>query len=168
MPAWSVLEWLEALSYLVPIVGLPFAIGVFLFEQREERANEEESIYQSLSDEYAEFLRLVLGHADLQLRTKPRTERLTSEQEERRLLLFDLLISLFERAYLLVYEDAMSRKQARMWQSWEDYMHFWCQREDFRALLPALLEGEDPGFSLHLLRIAAIEAKAALPQAVLG
>ena len=163
MPAWSPLEWLEALSYLVTIVGLPFAIGVFLFEQREERQNEEESIYQNLSDEYADFLRLVLEHADLQLRSKPRTERLTSEQEERRLLLFDLLISLFERAYLLVYEDAMNRKQARMWQSWEDYMHFWCQREDFRALLPDLLEGEDPDFSLHLLRIAEIEAKAALP-----
>ena len=39
MPVWSPLEWLEALSYLVTIVGLPFAIGVFLFEQREERQN---------------------------------------------------------------------------------------------------------------------------------
>lgn len=48
MPVWSPLEWLEALSYLVTIVGLPFAIGVFLFEQREERQNEEESIYQNL------------------------------------------------------------------------------------------------------------------------
>ena len=90
MPVWSPLEWLEALSYLVTIVGLPFAIGVFLFEQREERQNEEESIYQNLSDEYADFLRLVLEHADLQLRSKPRTETLTAEQEERRLLLFDL------------------------------------------------------------------------------
>lgn len=160
MSAWNVLEWLEALSYLVTIVGLPFAIGVFLFEQREERANEEESIYQSLSDEYAEFLRLVLSHADLQLRSKPRTDNLTAEQEERRVLLFDLLISLFERAYLLVYEDDMNRKQARLWQSWEDYMHFWCQREDFRAMLPDLLEGEDPDFCLHMQRIAALEAQA--------
>ena len=153
MPVWSPLEWLEALSYLVTIVGLPFAIGVFLFEQREERQNEEESIYQNLSDEYADFLRLVLEHADLQLRSKPRTEALSAEQEERRLLLFDLLIALFERAYLLVYEDDMSRKQARLWQSWEDYMHF-------RALLPEMLDGEDPDFSRHLLRIAAAEASA--------
>ena len=80
MPVWSPLEWLEALSYLVTIVGLPFAIGVFLFEQREERQNEEESIYQNLSDEYADFLRLVLEHADLQLRSKPRTEALSAEQ----------------------------------------------------------------------------------------
>lgn len=158
MPDSNLLQWLEALSYLVTIIGLPFAIGVFLFEQKEERENEEESLYQSLSDEYADFLRLVLEHADLQLRSKPRTETLSAEQEERRLLLFDLLISLFERAYLLVYENDMSRKQARMWQSWEDYMHFWCQREDFRALLPELLEGEDPDFSRHLRRIAEQEA----------
>jgi hypothetical protein len=164
MLTWSLLEWLEALSYLVTIVGLPFAIGVFLFEQKDERASEEEGIYQSLSDEYASFLRLVLEHADLHLRSKPRTDNLTAEQEERRLLLFDLLISLFERAYLLVYEDDMTRKQARMWQSWEDYMHFWCLREDFRALLPEMLEGEDPDFSRHLLVIAASEAKSAQPQ----
>lgn len=44
--------------------------------------NEEESIYQNLSDEYADFLRLVLEHADLQLRSKPRTEALSAEQEE--------------------------------------------------------------------------------------
>ena len=48
--------------------------------------------------------------------------------------------------------------QARLWQSWEDYMHFWCQREDFRVLLVELLDGEDPDFSRHLLRIAAAEA----------
>ena len=114
--------------------------------------------FDSASDEYADFLRLVLEHADLQLRSKPRTEALSAEQEERRLLLFDLLIALFERAYLLVYEDDMSRKQARLWQSWEDYMHFWCQREDFRALLVEMLDGEDPDFSRHLLRIAEAEA----------
>ena len=48
---WSPLEWLEALSYIVTVVGLPFAIAVFLYEQRRERQNEEEEIYQRLSDE---------------------------------------------------------------------------------------------------------------------
>jgi hypothetical protein len=34
------LETWELLSYIVTVVGLPFAIGVFLFDQRKERENE--------------------------------------------------------------------------------------------------------------------------------
>ena len=30
----------------------------------------------------------------------------------------------------------------------------WCQREDFRAALPSLLQGEDPGFVATIRRIA--------------
>jgi len=152
---WTFLEWLEAASYLVTIVGLPFAIGVFLFEQRRERQNEEEEIYQRLSDEYAEFLKLILKNADLQLmRAEAEEEVLDAEQKERRRVLFELLVSLFERAYLLVYEDHMNRQTQRLWMSWEDYMRSWCRRRDFRRLMPELLEGEDPDFVAHISRIA--------------
>lgn len=149
------LETWEFLSYVVTVIGLPLAIGVFVYEQRKERRNEEEEIYQQLSDEYADFLRLVLEHSDLQLlrRTGPSPE-LNDEQQERKGVLFDLLISLFERAYLLVYEDDMSRQTRRMWLSWEDYMREWCSREDFRAALPHLLRGEDEDFCRHIRRIA--------------
>jgi hypothetical protein len=66
-----------------------------------------------------------------------------------------MLISLFERAYLLLHEDDMSAKQARRWHSWEDYMHEWCRRPDFRASLPTLLHGEDPSFVRYVERLAA-------------
>ncbi len=156
---WTPLEWLEALSYLVTVVGLPFAIGVFLYEQRRERQNEEEEIYQRLSDEYAEFLKIVLQHADLGLMRPHAAEAvLTEEQRERRGVLFELLVSLFERAYLLVYEEHMKRQTQRLWRSWEDYMRDWCRRKDFRSQLPELLLGEDPDFAAHLKRIAAEEA----------
>jgi len=156
---WTLLEWLEAASYIITIVGLPFAIVVFLYEQRRERQNEEEEIYQRLSDEYAEFLKVVLQHADLGLMRKQTTEiPLTDEQRERRGVLFELLISIFERSYLLVYEEHMKRQTQRLWMSWEDYMRYWCRRPDFRRLLPELIEGEDPDFGAHISRIAAEEA----------
>ena len=155
---WSPLEWLEALSYVVTVVGLPFAIAVFLYEQRRERQNEEEEIYQRLSDEYAEFLKVVLQHADLGLmRPQAAEAALTEEQRERRRVLFELLISLFERSYLLVYEENMKRQTQRLWMSWEDYMRDWCRRKDFRELLPELLEGEDPDFVEKIKGIAAEE-----------
>lgn len=154
-------EWAEALSYIVTIVGLPMAILVFMYEQRRERQNEEEEIYQRLSDEYTEFLKLVLGNPDLQmLRRSATAAPLTEEQKERKFALFNILISLFERAYLLVYEEKMDRQSQRMWQSWEDYMREWCARRDFREALPELLKGEDEDFCAHIQKIAAAEATA--------
>ena len=40
----------ELLSFVVTVIGLPLAIVVFAFEQRKERDNEEEEVYQLLSD----------------------------------------------------------------------------------------------------------------------
>ena len=57
----------ELASYVVTVVALPFAVWVFLVEQRKERENEEEEAYQHLSDAYNHFLEIVLAHADLQL-----------------------------------------------------------------------------------------------------
>ncbi|HMP81937.1 MAG TPA: hypothetical protein PKA41_04435 [Verrucomicrobiota bacterium] len=152
-------EWAEALSYVVTVIGLPLAILVFMYEQRRNRRNEDEEIYQRLSDEYTEFLKLVLAYPDLQLlRKRSNPAPLSDEQKERKVAIFNILISLFERAYLLVYEEDMDRQTRRMWQSWEDYMREWCQRQDFRELLPELLKGEDEDFCAHIRKIAADEA----------
>ena len=153
----DVLQWLEALSYLVTIIGLPLAIVVFVLDRRRDRQTDEEEIYLRLSDEYADFMRLVIDNADLRLRSPTPPTNLSEEQQERKLALFAILVSLFERAYVLVYEEHMSRQQQRLWQSWEDYMHEWSQREDFRAALAPLLVGEDPGFVATIQRIAEAE-----------
>lgn len=154
------LEWLEALSYVVTIVGLPMAIFVYLRDQRKERKNEEEEVFVNLSDQYAEFLELVLKNADLQLTTRNAPAApLTPEQIERRAVLFEILIALFERAYILVYEPEMDPQEMRLWASWEDYMREWCRRPDFRELLPTLLRGEDPDFSAYIRRLVAEETR---------
>lgn len=149
------LETWELLSYVVTVIGLPFAIAVFIYDQRKARENEEEEVYQLLSDNYQDFLKVALGHPDLRLFSPEQTPELTSEQRERMLIVFNMLISLFERAYLLLYERKMSPQQQRRWSSWEDYMREWCRREPFRALLPVLLEGEDPEFVGYIRGLAA-------------
>jgi len=145
----------ELLSYVVTTIGLPLAIIVFIYEQKKERNNEDEEVYQLLSDNYQDFLKMALDHPDLRLFTPEQTTELSDEQRERMLIIFSMLISLFERAYLLLYEEKMSSRQQRRWLSWEDYMLQWCRREDFRALLPVLLEGEDPEFSAYIRALAA-------------
>jgi len=157
-PRMKLLELFELLSYVVTVVGLPFAILVFMWEQRKERQNDQEEIYQRLSDEYTEFLKLVLANADLRMLSRPGVAaNLNEEQMERRNALMNVLVSLFERAYMLVYEESMDRQTRRLWQSWEDYMREWCRRPEFRSALPELLKGEDDEFQAHIRRIAAEE-----------
>lgn len=147
-------ELLETASFLVTVIGLPFAIGAFLFEQRRERENEEEEGYQLLSDAYNDFLKVVLANSDLQLRTTTALPSPTPEQHERMQVIFDMLISLFERAYLVAYSERMSSTEQRRWNSWDDYMRDWCRRDDFYNALPQLLRGEDPGFQDYIKRVA--------------
>jgi hypothetical protein len=156
------MNWLTLVEfsfYLVETFALPFAIIVFLIERRKERAAEAEELYQRLSDEYTNFLKLVLDNADLQLLRKsvPAIEG-NEEQLERKFALFGILVSIFERAYLLVYDEHMNKQARRLWCSWEDYMREWCRRPDFRRALPELLEGEDPEFRAYIEEIARTQA----------
>ncbi|HSC67006.1 MAG TPA: hypothetical protein VLC79_04925 [Cellvibrio sp.] len=153
------IELWELGSYIVTVIGLPMAILVFLYEQRKERENEEEEVYQLLSDNYQDFLKVALEHPDLRLFSASGNPLLNDEQSERQLIIFSMLTSLFERAYLLLYEEDMAPKQARRWNSWEDYIVEWCNKPHFRNLLPKMLTGEDPSFATYIEKIAGLAAQ---------
>lgn len=146
---------LEALSYIVTILGFPTAIFVFIYEERKSRENGEQELHRNLNEEYNSFLKLVLDNADLLLlRKSSPLKELTEEQLERKEIIFRMLISLFEKAYIILHAQNMDREATRRWLSWEDDMREWCRRDDFRAILPVYLEGEDEEFSHHIQAIA--------------
>jgi len=144
----------ELASYVVTALGLPFAIVAFLSERRKDRDNDEEEAYQILSDAYNEFLTVVLANPDLQLRSARNIALRSPEQHERVLIIFEMLIALFERAYLVAYKAKMSPVERRRWNSWDDYMREWCRRDDFNDMLPLLLRGEDESFAQYIRNIA--------------
>jgi len=161
-------EALELASLTVTVVGLPFAVWVFMAQQRKARQNEEEEAYQHLSDAYNDFLKVVLGNADLQLRSTAALPSPTPEQHERMLVIFDMLMSLFERAFLVAYKPHMSDAEQRRWNSWDDYMREWCRREDFHNALPQLLRGEDAQFQAYIQQLAQQEHAASAPASGTG
>ena len=149
------MEYWELASYVVTVIALPLAIVVFILEQRKERENDEEEVYQLLSDNYQDFLKTALEHADLHLFSpEQRVEGHSANQREQMFIIFSMLCSLFERAYLLLHERDMSEQQQRRWRTWEDYMREWCNRGDFRAMLPTLLDNEDPEFVTYIESLA--------------
>ena len=147
-------DFWETASFVVTVFGLPFAIFLFLYEQRRERDSEDEEAYQLLQDAYNDFLKIVLDNPDLQLRSATARDDMTDEQRERTLIIFEMLIALFERAYIVSYEEDLKGVALRRWNSWDDYMREWCRREDFYYLLPQLLRGEDPDFQAYIRRVA--------------
>jgi len=159
------MSWRDALelaSFAVTVIGLPFAVWVFYLQQRKERENEEEEAYQHLADAYNDFLKIVLANSDLQLRTASALPDPTAEQKERMLVIFDMLISLFERAFLVAWKPEMSQSEQRRWNSWDDYMREWCRRDDFANALPFLLRGEDPEFQRYITGVAQQEGRAVI------
>jgi len=63
----------------------------------------------------------VLENSDLHLlQREVSTHELFPEQKDHRFVIFGILVSLFKRAYLLVYEEKMDKQTARLLQSWED------------------------------------------------
>lgn len=73
------LQTWELLSDIITVVALHFALGVFLLEQRKARANEDEAIWQQISDAYIDFLEVVLTNPDLRLRSYAATPDLIDE-----------------------------------------------------------------------------------------
>ncbi len=154
-------DW-ELASFVVTTLGLPIAVAFFAWEQRKERDNEEEEGYQLRSNAYNDFLKVVLAHPDLQLRSATPLANPSADQCERTLIIFDMLVSLFERAYLVAWKPRMSETERRRWNSWDDYMREWCRREDFHNALPLLLRGEDPEFQAYIRGVAEEERGHAL------
>ena len=96
------------------------------------------------------------------LRTSGALSSPTAEQNERMMVIFDMLISLFERAYLVAYKEDMTPTEKRRWNSWDDFMREWCRRDDFHNALPLLLRGEDPDFQAYIKQVAHDERGAPL------
>jgi hypothetical protein len=149
----STLDLWQLMANVVTVFGLPLAIYTYVSGQRKERDNEDEEVYQILSDAYIDFMKLALEHCDLKLRTRSATVDLNEDQREKMQILFEILISLFERAYLTAYSEDMTAPQRRRWHSWDDFMREWCRREDFHNALPVLLQGEDKDFASYIHRI---------------
>lgn len=144
---------IELVFRMITALSFPFAIFLYLRQRRKEADDHGRYLYESLSSKYDDFLTLSLSNSDLRLWTREALFDASEEQEERIFLLFQLLISLFERAYVLTYSDHMTQAQARRWSSWDRYMEDWSRREDFRHRLTVLLAGYDPDFAAYILNV---------------
>ncbi len=152
---WPLLQWFELLSYVATIIGVPVAIWAFMREEEKERLSEQEEIYDKLMGHYDDILSRLFEHPDLDQHDKPLEDAELRRQQK---ILYEMLINLFERAFILLYGEKEIAYR-RMWNSWEDYIRHWTAKPNYREALPELVLGEDLEFVAYMSRVTGMTLK---------
>jgi hypothetical protein len=110
----QILDYLDAASKIIVILGLPLAYFQYKRTKRKEKRDREYGTYNALDEKYLEFQKLCLEHPYLNIFDIPdkAPEELNEKHEKEELILFTMLFSIFERAYLLYSDQDSTLKKS--------------------------------------------------------
>ena len=155
MGPYTFLEWMELLSYVATVIGIPMAIIIFVYQEKKERQNEQEEIYDKLMGHYTEIQEKLFEYPELDVHDKTLDN---FEDNRRQYILYQMVVSLFERSFILLASERHPAYQ-RMWNSWVDYIREWLTHKNFRDNLPRLMEGEDKEFVAYMAKLSGLPLK---------
>lgn len=126
--------YLQVIAHIVTILGLPWAIIILYKEKKKERLDREHGTYDALDDKYIHFLELCLERPEVDLFDVPININNPEDKNTRDgKILFLILISILERAYIM-YSDQSSSIKRKQWSGWVEYIDDYCKRKNFREL----------------------------------
>lgn len=148
---WFLPDVLQALANVAAVLGIPAALFVYIQEKRRERIEREYGTYHALDEKYIEYLGLCLQYPELDMYGLPLEDKaaLTPQQAIQQYALFEILVSILERAFLM-YRDQSTRVKRTQWSGWQEFIADWCARQNFRALWKLLGEGYDREFVAYM------------------
>lgn len=147
---------LEGISNIATIVGVPFAVYLFLNEKKKQRFEQELNTYNDMSKEYREFMKLCIEHPELQLYPYDTgtSQKFSPKQKAQQLIMFEILVSMCESAYFQYKDHDTAFKEAQ-WSGWHQYMLDWFENEDFRIAWNIHLSSEfDKGFLAYMANVS--------------
>lgn len=112
----------------VPIFVISYVAGVI-----SERRRVEEATYDALDDRYIAWQHIAAANPRLDLGdySHPReATELSADEVATRRILYQILLSTFERAFLM-YRKQSSSLRRRQWEGWLDYIDGYCRRPAF-------------------------------------
>lgn len=129
----SFTDTLDLINKLVVVLGVPIAIYQYIMTKRKERHDREYGTYDALDEKYIEFQQLCLKYPYLDVFDVPDKSpvKLNPSQEKEELVIFTILFSIFERAYLL-YSDESSAVKKKQWSGWDEYIKDFSKRQNFK------------------------------------
>ena len=96
----TIAQYLEIATFIITILGLPFALYIYVDEQKAQRSEREYGTYDALDDKYIELQQLCLQYPRLDIFDSPfvNPNTLTEEDEKQEEAILLIRISIFERA----------------------------------------------------------------------
>lgn len=142
---------LDAMAKVVVILGFPLAYIQYRIAKRKEKKDREYGTYNALDEKYIEFQKLCLERPYLNIFDIPDElpKKLTDKQAKEELILFTMLFSIFERAYLL-YSDQTSKIKKKQWLGWETYIKGYCNRSNYLKAWEVSGETFDTDFERYM------------------
>ena len=125
---------LQIVSSIISVLGIPIGIYVYYSTKRREQRDREYLTYDVLGEKYLQYLELCLENWDLDVFDIPlstQKKKATMEQERKEQIIFSILVSMLERAYLM-YKNQSNKVMKAQFSGWEYYMRTWSSRENFR------------------------------------
>ena len=146
----QIVDWVALAAGVSTALGLPIAIFAYIRAKRSEELAREYGTYDALDEKYHEYLMFCAEHPELNLYWTPVEEQpLSSEGRVRQRILFEVLTSLMERAYLM-HLGQRQRMRADQWAGWDQYCSDWAARPRFRKLWAELGNQFDDGFTTYM------------------
>jgi hypothetical protein len=154
-------DQLEYLLKVTQLIGIPVAVVIFFISKRRERLDREYGTYDALDNKYMDYLKLCLDNPDLDVADQPRQcPPLTADQQHREKIVFTMLVSIMERAFLM-YQGKSDQIRAAQWSGWDAYIRDWSRRANFAAVFPSLRSQFDTKFVSYTEQLIGSNATAA-------
>lgn len=147
MDLQQVRDVFQIIYFIALSVSGPLALISFFQSKKKEQQQREDGTYQSLDEKYLEFQKLCLQHPKLDVFDySVESERaLTADEKKQELIMFTMLASLFERAFLM-YKDHVASVRDKQWSGWVEYMRQYGNRKNFREAWAKIGEMFDSDF----------------------
>jgi hypothetical protein len=147
----QVKDFFELLSYIAFSLGIPAALFEYRRENRHDRREREQEIYDSLDEGFIEFQKMCLQYPYLDVADIPDEQpvELTPEQQKEEYTVLLILFSLFERAYLMQL-DSPTPATRTQWSGWDKAIHQYFQRSNVVEAWLKVGEWFDPRFEDYL------------------
>lgn len=151
---------LDIVTSVITIIGVPVGIIGYFRNKQKERKEHEYLVYDALDDKYTGFLNLCLQHPELKVYEgeAPGDVKLNGEQKTKRLIMYEILISILERAYMM-FKDQDTEVRKTQWEGWEKYISDWMRNTSFRESWTKLSGQYETNFTSYMNTVYAESIK---------
>jgi hypothetical protein len=142
---------IDILGGIAVLLGVPAGLYQFARAVKKEQRDREYATYDAVDQRFVEFETFCFEHTRLDISGIQNAQpyELTAEEQKQELIAFSVLLSMFERAFLM-YHDQSTEIKRRQWSGWDEYIRGYCKRENFRKAWPILGTTFDSEFQAYM------------------